>query len=427
MPTQSNSIFGNSTFTHNTNSSPSQGPPERNKEKLFRSWHEKQGIPAPQDYSLFAAQSAPFSIVRQNPNQPSALSPYLNQMLTHQSMHNMNSGLSSQNHFDADFSESRRKLTPPVTEWPKASFGTRPASRKRTRASNTEPAATDIIALEDNTPPLISFYDEYAVDVVPKESKLPNDAPKDPTQVRITNYSEDRFPELIVALRKYFGPVLEAYSGLPESESIFPDPEIFPREFLDEEVTKMVQPCSGSEGGPGPWVRLTFCDKETAEQAVEASRRGELVVGGRAVRITLWEKDPIVPDIALPFSMVTEVDPPGVKRTAAGRSSSLGFRSNSIFEDPSPPTVGVSSATDVGGAYQSEFMPGAKVIVPRPIRFANKEGWLAGWVNSLLGAGTKTGGGEYATVQPTESQGWFYSLGRIYRYLMDEVIGFKYL
>jgi hypothetical protein len=95
MPTQSNSIFGNSTFTHNTNSSPSQGPPERNKEKLFRSWHEKQGIPAPQDYSLFAAQSAPFSIVRQNPNQPSALSPYLNQMLTHQSMHNMNSGLSS--------------------------------------------------------------------------------------------------------------------------------------------------------------------------------------------------------------------------------------------------------------------------------------------------------------------------------------------
>lgn len=66
-----NSMFGNSTATSE----------ELNKSKLFNNWHSRQGIAAPQDYPMFANQPAPFSSVPQNPNVPTAASPYIQKIM----------------------------------------------------------------------------------------------------------------------------------------------------------------------------------------------------------------------------------------------------------------------------------------------------------------------------------------------------------
>lgn len=64
-------MFGNSTATNE----------DLNKSKRFNNWHSRQGISAPQDYPLFANQPAPFSSVPQNPNVPTAASPYIQKIM----------------------------------------------------------------------------------------------------------------------------------------------------------------------------------------------------------------------------------------------------------------------------------------------------------------------------------------------------------
>ena len=71
--------------------------PDKTKEKRFNDWHQKQGLPPPQDYNIFVSQPAPFSTVPQNPNQPTAASPYLQKVLSQQPVpalpnHNSNDG-----------------------------------------------------------------------------------------------------------------------------------------------------------------------------------------------------------------------------------------------------------------------------------------------------------------------------------------------
>jgi len=294
--------------------------------------------------------------------------------------------------------------------WPKHMFGTRPPSRSRARTSSTPDIAGDIVN-EDNAPPLASIYDSCRAMPAPAETNLPVEPTMTPTQVRVANFSEDRFPDLIRSLRRYYGSILEPYSGLPESESKFSDPEIIPRDQLDLATAKMVQPMSGRDGGPGPWVRITFRDREAAERALEGSSRGELVVGGRTVVISLWEQNPIVQP-ELPFSMEVEPTPVPSSRTLRRVSSSGSSGRPSLFEETLEP-----------GAQLSQHMPGAKLLVPKQVEFAKKEGWLAGWATALIGAG----GTRSALRSSEQAGGWGTTLGRIYRYIMDEVVGFKYL
>jgi hypothetical protein len=241
--------------------------------------------------------------------------------------------------------------------------------------------------------------------------------------VKVAGFSEERFPELIRALRRYYGTILEPYSGLPESESKFFDPEIVPREKLDYQTAKMVQPMSGHEGGPGPWVRITFARRESAERAIEGSQRGELAIGGRTIIITPWVEEPVQQQqqqqkqeapAELPFLMDVEPATP-TPVMPLRRVSSVGQR---LYEEPPSST---------NGEPQSQHLPGAKLLVPKQVEFAKKESWLGSWTNALIsggGGGAGAGGGKTAAQKSQEEQGW---VTGTYRYFMDELVGFKYL
>jgi len=93
MPGQ-NSLWGNAvSFGANNTASAAtvtQGTLDKNKEKRFYGWHQKQGISAPQDYNTFASQPAPFSNVFVNPSHPTAASPFLQKVLTQQAVNSLN-------------------------------------------------------------------------------------------------------------------------------------------------------------------------------------------------------------------------------------------------------------------------------------------------------------------------------------------------
>jgi hypothetical protein len=323
----------------------------------------------------------------------------------------------------------------PVGTWPRSMFGTRPwvldpsiaiglltllrRSRTRARTASQADAGADNATSEDNAPPLASIYDTIVSDTTSNDTKATSDFVMTPTPVRVANFSDERFPDLVCALRRYYGPILEAYSGLPENESKFPDPEIIPRDQLDYATSKTVQPMSGKDGGPGPWVRITFRDREAAQRALEGSSKGELVVGGRTIIISPWVEDHIaVSDAGLPFSTTMDIDPPTLRRrSSVNPTPSLG--GGSVFGEP---TSSGNPAVDGSGVALSDHMPGARRVVPKRVEFAKKEGWISRWVNALLSA-TPRGGG----TGPAARQGWGSSIGGWYRYIMDEVVGFKYL
>ncbi|KAH0613953.1 uncharacterized protein H6S33_005839 [Morchella sextelata] len=416
-----NTMFGASTATNDE---------DLNKSKRFNNWHTRQNITTPQDYPLFANQPVPFSSIPANPQVQTAATPYIQKIMTQQPGE-------ARSLMDADEPlEGRRKAalkknlansppTSPGGNWPKSMFGSRPPSRTRNRTSSTSDEAP-LHSTDTNAPPLLSIYDTLTYDSAPSEK--PSECTFTPTQVRVANFAEGRFPELIRCLRRYYGVILEPYSGLPPTENKFHDPEIVPREQLDLKTLKMIQPLAGAEGGPGNWVRITFRDREAAERAIAGSDRGELIIGGRTIIITPW-KDEAASDVPLPFT-ATQMDidmPPAPP-----------LRRNSIPTPPSPRLVrktpsggmeefGSGSSNGGDGVLYSEFMPGARLIVPKPVEFAKADGWLSGLVNSLVsaprnvvgnsGSGGAAGGGG--------GNGW--GVVSAYRYIMDDLVGMKRL
>lgn len=271
-----------------------------------------------------------------------------------------------------------------------------------------------LYSADTNAPPLVSIYDSLPFDPAPSEK--PSEAAFIPTQVRVANFSEDRFPELVRSLRRYYGVILEPYSGLPEAESKFHDAEIVPREQLDLKTLRMIQPLAGADGGPGSWVRITFRDREAAERAVAGSDRGELVIGGRTILITLWKEDPIN-DAPLPFSVTQmDIDIPASPRKNNNSNPTppprMVRKTPSGFEDSAVANV-------EGGNVYSEHMPGAKVIVPKQVEFAKADGWFSGWTNSLVSAPKTVVGGQGG------GDGW--GVVNAYRYVMDDLVGMKRL
>ncbi|KAL7266743.1 hypothetical protein RUND412_010695 [Rhizina undulata] len=449
-----NSAFGNSAFANSLFDNSTATNPDRNKEKRFYDWHLKQGIAAPQDYSLFASQPAPFSTVPQNPNVPTAASPFIQKSLNQQPV-GLGSAMDGDSYGLNEMPEGRRKSTmkkttsssppnSPGANWPKSMFGTRPPSRTRNRNSSTT-EENSLHAADNNLPPLASIYDSLPFDPTPVETK-PSETTFTPTQVRVANYSEDRFPDLIRALRRYYGVILETYSGLPENESKFHDPEIIPHEQLDLKTLRMTQPLTLSEGGPGNWVRITFKDRESAERAVSGSEKGELVIGGRTIIISYWNAEPIVdiplfPSSSLSTVMDIDVERPSTpKRTSTAppmgmtptpiRRVASAYDDNTVFPTTSDSfpaevsaTVSSTNAGTAGSLLYSEHMPGAKLIAPRQVEFAKKEGWFSGWTNSLSAPKVVVGRGTQSGAQSDE--GW--GLGGLYRYVMDDLIGMKRL
>lgn len=262
----------------------------------------------------------------------------------------------------------------------------------------------------------MSIYDSLPFDPTPSEKS--SEAIFTPTQVRIANFSEDRFPDLIRSLRRYYGVILEPYSGLPESEAKFHDPEIVPREQLDLKTLRMIQPLAGADEGTGSWVRITFRDREAAERAVAGSERGELVVGGRTIMTNFWKEDP-VNDIPLPFPVTQmDIDTPAPVPRKSNNNNQAPPSPRLIRKIPSGFDAEVNGNGEGGNVY-SEHMPGAKVIVPKQVEFAKADGWFSGWTNSLVSTpkvvvGSQGGG-----------DGW--GVANAYRYVMDDLVGMKRL
>ena len=185
-------------------------------------------------------------------------------------------------------------------------------------------------------------------------------------------------------------------------------------------------------------MRITFRDREAAYKAVEGASRGELNVGGRTVVITFWENEGGA-ETGLPFMMDIDPAPSGgaVRRQsrsgsfssgsfpAPGSFSALAARrpgSISIFDESAP------ANTNANGEQLSEHMPGFRVVVPKQVEFSKKEGWFSGWTNSLVGAGAaKSTSNPASAPQHHYDEGVGSTIGRGYRYFMDEVVGFKYL
>jgi hypothetical protein len=178
----------------------------------------------------------------------------------------------------------------------------------------------------------------------------------------------------------------------------------------------MIQPLAGADGGPGPWVRITFTNREAAERAVASSHMGELVIGGNHVRITMWDESAIN-DTSLPFaSSQMDIDPPTIpvlqrNNTPLVQTQSSHIRRTSSFPD--------DSSVDTAGGVYSEHMPGAKLVTVKPVEFAKKDGWLSGWTGSIASAPK--------TVTPNAPKSWGQTIGGTYHYVMDELVGFKYL
>lgn len=55
--------------------------PNSERVQRFNSWHTKQGIATPPDYTNYASQPDPFSTVPKTPLQPSSASPYLQKVV----------------------------------------------------------------------------------------------------------------------------------------------------------------------------------------------------------------------------------------------------------------------------------------------------------------------------------------------------------
>ncbi|TGZ85595.1 hypothetical protein EX30DRAFT_337936 [Ascodesmis nigricans] len=422
------SIFASSSFTPNNGAV--AGTPEQKKQKLFQNWHEKQGINAPQDYSTFAGQPSPFA--SKTSIQSSATSQYL-QKIAHQATPLNNDAPTSEG---ADFPEaSRRKPplkrstsqnSPPLSNgaWPKSMFGSRPAARTRARHSATPDFNIDQTTSEGNLPPLTSMYDDLPFDAATTINSGNVDS-MTPTQVRVSGFSNNRFNDVVRGLRRYYGPILEAYSGLPESECKFPDPEIYPRESLSEKVRNMTQPCTGTDEVLGNWVRITFKDREAAEQAVAGSASGQFMIGGRRLTIAMWDTNSSGQAV---YDDSMELDAPPTdalidRRNSAGRRNSTGRR-NSLgavgARSFTPGTPGRQPQLGNNGEY-SQHVPGAKVLAPKQVAFQKKDGWLSGWIGGAPAA---------KPAQQAQQQGgggWGSSIAGGYRYLMDEVVGFKYL
>lgn len=408
-----NNSFYSSTANFNASTT---SIPDKNKEKRFYDWHNKQGISAPQDYPTFAAQPAPFSNTPHGQPQPTAATPYLQKVSQHAPAPYTDPSDTTDPFPDRRKPSLRRtnSTSPPTPQgtWPRSQFGTRPPSRiRRTSATPDSHSAANP---ENNLPPLASIYDDLSFPASPPTSDLPAAPPSytlTPTAVRVANFSEDRFPDLIRALRQFYGVILEAYSGLPESESKFPDPEIYPRDKLDAKVLAAVQPCAGADGGPGPWVRVTFAEREAAERAVAGAERAELVIGGRRIMMSMWAEEPVAMELDEPVMSSVPVQQQRRRRS-------------SVVERPdlSRPTESSNFGGGNGHAEFSSVMPGAKIAVAKPVEFAKKEGWLSSWTNSL--------GKTVAAPQQQQGQGqggWGQTLVGGYRYVMDDLVGFKHL
>lgn len=249
---------------------------------------------------------------------------------------------------------------------------------------------------DDNAPPLVSMYDDMIIEEQ-RQMKAENalssatqqiggtaggpsnaitrrplfDKPK---AIRVSNYSEQRWPDVLSILAQY-GTILERFEELRKKENYDP----IPVKVLVESEDEVVRSSRLLFTGEG-WTKITFATRDTADRLIAES--GNITVGGRSLVIEAW-----TPEIHgrprqdgfiftgrvntaaenLHRAITTAVDEPIPSALPRRRANS-----QSIFDDPfaTPrsssvgtiePEPAVSLSTP-GGSKLSTKMKGAKLV-----------------------------------------------------------------
>lgn len=166
------------------------------------------------------------------------------------------------------------------------------------------------------------------------------------------------------------------------------------------------------------WVRITFRDREAADACIRSSQIGELIVGGR--RLTV---EPFNEEARQQLRVLDQIDDMpvngGSMMFGARRGSGSGRRGSAGMAGMRPFGLSAGQQSGGDGDYYSQHVPGAKIATPKPVAFKQKEGWLS----TLAG-----GSGQPQQKKVEEQQGQPGGWGSwAYKYLMEEVVGFKYL
>jgi len=334
-------------------------------------------------------------------------------------------------------------------EWGNTQFGTKLVHKPslmgdQTLANHSDrPRRRSIVETEarqvydDNAPPLQSFYDDMIADEqrqlkienVSSVSTQPLNGPPNtnpnaivlrrplfdsPKAIRVSNYAEHRWPEVLAILAQ-FGVILERFEELRR----MPGYEPIPPKVLMESEDEVVRSARMFFTGEG-WTKVTFACGEAVDKLVAQS--GKITVGGRTLTIELWKPDihgrprpdglsidginnAVVRD-GLGASTMVDVNMPGaLPRRRAEQQS--------IFDDPfATPRPGKVSIEVVepqmplstpGGSKLSTKMRGAKLVALQDGSdiFKEKPGWVARVLAKMWGEVGLHGWGEQV-----KNNGW---------------------
>lgn len=248
---------------------------------------------------------------------------------------------------------------------------------------------------DDNAPPLISMYDDMIIEeqrqmkaevtlsAATQQIGGTTSGPSNaitrrplfdkPKAIRVSNYSEQRWPDVLSILAQY-GTILERFEELRKMGNYDP----IPTKVLAESEDEVVRSSRLLFTGEG-WTKVTFATRDTADRLIAES--GNITVGGRSLVIEAWKPEihgrPRQDGFIFTGSAHTVAE--NIQRaatTAVGEPipNALSRRrtdSQSIFDDPfatpRPNKMGIETEPAVplstpGGSILSTKMRGAKLV-----------------------------------------------------------------
>lgn len=288
--------------------------------------------------------------------------------------------------------------------------------------------------LDDNAPPLASFYDELIAEelhlkhlenIPPVNTQgqhnpnlvngqlvpVPTHRPvlDQPKAVRVSNYSENRWQEVLRALAP-FGTILERFEELRR----IPYYEPIPTKVLaesDDDVAKQARFICTGDG----WTKITFARRESAEEVIALS--GSIQIGGRDLVIEPWNPSlhgrpagiayPARPAASAPLAPVPQE--PTMFASSSDLFAGNGFtrrraeqqQQQAMFTESFAISVPMTSApvrvpriplSTPGGTELSTQMRGAKVIQLKQVEFKKQPGLVTQLMSWIWGEVGPAGG-----------------------------------
>ena len=157
---------------------------------------------------------------------------------------------------------------------------------------------------DDNAPPLVSMYDDMIIEEQrqmkvtelsaatqqiggntngPSSTVTGRPLFDKPKAIRVSNYSEQRWPDVLSILAQY-GTILERFEELRKRGNYDP----IPTKVLVESEDEVVRSSRLLFTGEG-WTKVTFATRDTAERLIAES--GNITVGGRSLVIEAWKPE----------------------------------------------------------------------------------------------------------------------------------------